>query len=217
MEKIVKYAHPWRTKDSAPAEAELKQIICDNFADRNKGGIGVWVVGPEGVMQLKAFVGLKKYTSDPSSVFLTLFGYHYGFVDDIKDGTREINKFNWGCLASSIEVNVFKEKNNKTKLYNNLTVVILSPVKDDDAQQETISVRNAMYIPFCLMSLVLDKDLNPRGAFLLLYNTINAAKLTCCQGLLDFCRVTGTFAKDGDLLPVVARDMAGNVTAVSIG
>ena len=93
MEKIATYSYPWRTKDGAPSVADLKQIVCENFADYNTGGIGVWVVGPDEMQQLKVFVGLKKYTSDSSSVFLTLFGHHYGFVGDVKDGTGEINKF----------------------------------------------------------------------------------------------------------------------------
>ena len=66
------------------------------------------------------------------------------------------------------------------------------------------------------MPLVLDKDLNPRQAFLLLYDTINANNLGCCQGILDFCQVAGTLAKAGDSLPPVARDMTGNVITVSI-
>ena len=116
------------------------------------------------MLQLKSFVGLKKYTNDPSSMSLTLFGHHLGFVGDVKDGTGEINKFDWACLVPLIEVNVFKEKYYKTKIEENQTIVILPPVKDNDTQQETISVRNVMYNPFCLVPLVLDKDLNPQEA-----------------------------------------------------
>ena len=58
--------------------------MCDNFADHNTGGIGVWVVGPGRMLQLKSFVGLKKYTSDPSSMSSTLFGHHFGLVGELK-------------------------------------------------------------------------------------------------------------------------------------
>ena len=92
----------------------------------------------------------------------------------------------------------------------------MPPVKEDDAQRETISVRNAMFVPFCLMPYVLDKDLNPREAFLLLFDIITAAKLTGCQGILDFCRVGGTLATTGAALPALARTTVGNMTAVSV-
>ena len=83
VEKLAKYLHPWRTKDGAILEGELKQIVSDHFADHNIGGIGVWVAGPTTIPVLKAFVGLKKYTSDPSSPFSTLFGHHYWWFNGI--------------------------------------------------------------------------------------------------------------------------------------
>ena len=43
MERLAKYLHPWQTKDGAILEDELKQIVLDQFADHNLGGIGVWV------------------------------------------------------------------------------------------------------------------------------------------------------------------------------
>ena len=67
------------------------------------------------MLQLKMFVGLKKYTIDPSSISLTLFGHHFGFVSDVKDGTGKINKFDWDCLEPSIKVNVFKGKDHQKK------------------------------------------------------------------------------------------------------
>ena len=216
VEKLAKYLHPWRTKDGPPGERQLKQIVCDHFADHNVGRIGVLVAEPGLIPVLKTFVGLKKYTSDPSSPSSTLFGHHYRYVADVKENNGEINKFDWECLAMTSEVNVFKEKHHKTKLEDNPDTLIFPPVTEDNVQRETLCVHKAMYIPFCLMSLVLDKDLNPRETFLFVHDTINAAKLSCCQDLLDFRRVAGTFAEEGDALPVVARDIAGNVTAVSI-
>ena len=137
-------------------------------------------------------------------------------MGDIDDGRGEINKFDWDCLEILSEVNVYKEKHNKKKLKDNPTAIILDPVKEDDAQRETIRVQNAMFFPYCLMPLVLDKELNPREAFLLLEATITAGNLSCCQGVLDVCRIGGTLSNTGDTKPKVARDTAGNITAVSI-
>ena len=80
-------------------------------------------------------------------------------------------------LEMTSDVNVFKENYHKKKLEDNPNFIILGPVKGDDAQTETISVQQSVYIPYCLMPLVLDEDLNPRQAFLLLYDTIIASTL----------------------------------------
>ena len=169
-----------------------------------------------GVPILKAIVGLKKYTSDPSCMSSPLFGHHYGILGDVEDGGGEIIKFDWDALELSPEVNVYKEKHHKKKLEDDTSIIIIPPIKDDDAQLESISARNAMFVPFCLMRYVVDKDLNPREAFLLLFDVITAAKLTGCQGILDFCRVGGTLASTVALLPALARTTAGNMTAVSV-
>ena len=170
-------------------EGELKQIVSDHLAEYNVRGIGVLVAGPRGMMQLRVFVGLKKYTSDSSSTSSTLFGNHFGFLGDVDDGTSEINKFEWACLASSNKVNLFKEKHHKAKFEENLTTVILPPVKDDDAQRETISVYNTIYILFCLMSLVLDK---------VVVQYHQCYKIVLLPRPPEFCRVVGTLAKDND-------------------
>lgn len=66
------------------------------------------------------------------------------------------------------------------------------------------------------MKLVLDKDLSPCEAFLLLESTIDTGKLACCEGILNFCRVAGTLAIGGAAKPVVAQDTAGTLASVSI-
>ena len=176
----------------------------------------MFVMDEDGTPRLRMCVGLKKYTMDPSSMSSKLFGHWYCFVGDVDDGQGEINKFDWDYLQISGEINVYKEKHHKKILEENPTKIIIDPVGEDDAQQETIRVRNAMFFPYCLMPLVLDKELNPREAFLLLEATISAGNLSCCQGVLDFCRVGGTLANVGDTKPRLARDTAGNITAVSI-
>ena len=118
-------------------------------------------------------------------------------------------------LELSSQVNVYKEKHHKKKLKDDPSIIPMSSVKDDDAQHETICTRNAMFVAFCLMQYVLDKDFNPPKAFLLLYDVIKAAKLTGCKGLLDFCHVGGTLATNATLSSL-ARTTAGNITAMSV-
>ena len=104
----------------------------------------------------------------------------------------------------SPSVNVYKEKHHKKQLEDDESIILMPSVKEDDAQRKTICTRNVMFVPFFLMQYVLDKDLNPCEAFLLLHDIIKAAKLTGCEGLLDFCRVGGTLASIGATVPMLA-------------
>lgn len=156
VERLAKYLHPWRTKDGAFSKDELKQIVSDQFADHNIWGIGVRVTQSASTRVLIVFVGLKNYTYKPSSLSSKLFGHHYEYVGDVNEDNGEINKFDWDCLKMTSEVDVFKEKHHKTKLEDNPDLIIIPSVKEDDAQVETISVRHAMYILYCLIPLVLD-------------------------------------------------------------
>ena len=65
------------------------------------------------------------------------------------------------------------------------------------------------------MRLVLDKDISPRNAFLLLEATITDGKLICCEGILDFIRVAGTMPKATGT-PLVVRDTAGPPAGISV-
>ena len=164
---------------------------------------------------MKAIVGLKKYTSDPSCMSSMLFGHYYGILRDVEDGGGEIIKFDFDVLELSPQVNIYKEKHHKKKLKDDPLIIFMPSVKDDDAQRKTICMYNAMFVPFCLMQYVLDKDFNPCKAFLLLHDVIKAAKLTRSKGLLDFCCVVSTLAI-GATLPSLTRSMAGNITAMSV-
>ena len=51
--------------------------------------------------------------------------------------------------------------------------------------------------------------------FLLLYDVITDAKLTGCEWVFDFCRVSGTLAA-GSTLPTLTQTTADNMTAMSV-
>ena len=100
-ERIAKYCTPWRTTDGPPISVQLKATIIDHLADPTPGGIVVWVTGANGIPEMKAIVGLKKYTSDPSCMSSTLMGHYYGILGDVEDGGGEIIKFDFDVLALS--------------------------------------------------------------------------------------------------------------------
>ena len=214
-EKITKYCIHWRNINGPPTPVELKATIIDHLADHTPGGIALWVVGTGIIPVMKAVVGFKKYTSNPTCITSTLMGHYYGIVGDGKDSGGEIIKFNFDVLELSPQVNVYKEMHHKKKVKDDPSIILMPPIKDDDVQCLTICTRNAMFVPFFLMQYVLDKDLNPCEAFLLLHDIIKAAKLIGCKGLLDFYHVGGTLAT-GVTVPTLARATAVNMTAMSV-
>ena len=216
MNRLAVAYHGWRTKDVPLTPNAWKEMVSDGFADHNIGGVGVFVAQDSRKLALKTLVGIKKHNSNPSNPSSKLLKHHFAFNGDVDGGNGEIVKVDWDMGEMTSNVNVYKENHHKKKLEDNPTILILGPVKDDDSQVETICVQKCVYIPYCLMPLVLDQDLAPQQPFLLLFDFIQANTLDCCQSVLDFCRVAGTMAKAGDTLPVVAKDTAGNITAVSI-
>ena len=72
MNRLAAAYHPWRTKDFPLATPAWKEVVSDQFADHNVGGVGVFVVQDSGTMVLKVLVGIKKYNSDPSNPFSKL-------------------------------------------------------------------------------------------------------------------------------------------------
>ena len=136
-------------------------MVSDAFADHNIGGEGVFVVQDLGKIALKILVGIKKYNNDPSDPSSKVLKHHFTFVGDVDGGNGEIVKVDWNMGALTSDVNVYKESHHKKKLEDNPTTLILGPVKDDDAQVKTLCVRKSVYIPYCLMQLVLDQDLSP--------------------------------------------------------
>ena len=68
----------------------MKVTVSDCFANHNVGGIGVFVVDGNSELWFKLVIGLKKYTCDPISVDIIIFGRLYGFLEDMEEGVGEI-------------------------------------------------------------------------------------------------------------------------------
>lgn len=107
----------------------------------------MFVMDAAGEPKLKMCVGLKKYTKDPSSVDSLLFGHSYFYVGDVEEGFGEITRFDWDCLLPTIKVNAYKVKHYRMKLEEDSSIGIFEPPNEDDAQVETIRVKNAVFSP----------------------------------------------------------------------
>lgn len=215
VSKIQGYAHKWRTKDSPLTTGILVTVVIDHFSDHNIGGIGMFIMNESKELQLKVLVGLKKYTKDPSSKDSTLFSHSYGYLGDVEDGNGKIIRLDVNALEMTRDVNVYKMKHYKKKLEDNESIELFPPVKEGDTEKEKIKVWKSVFIPFILMRLVLDKDLSPWNAFLLLEATITAGKIICCEGILGFIPVAGTMPVANGT-PFVSRDTSGPSAGISV-
>ena len=161
MDRLAAAYHGWRSKDAPLSRTDWREMVSDNFADHNIGGVGVFVVQDSEKIALKILVGIKKYNSDPSNPLSKLLKHHFAFFGDVDGGIGEIVKVDGTMGALTSDVNVYKASHHKKKLDDNPTTLIMGPVKDDNAQVKTFCVRKSVYIPYCLMQLVLDQDLSP--------------------------------------------------------
>lgn len=104
-------------------------------------------------------------------------------------------------------MNVFKRPYYKSKLEFNTSINIFPEVTNMDVQLETLKVWKSVFIPFCLIPYVLNKNLTPRKTFLLLHPLIQTGGLIYCDSVLDFIQVVGKLPT-GDLIPLLALDKA---------
>jgi hypothetical protein len=211
---ILRYSHAWRTDNNPHTVAELEPLVYDYFADHPIGGIGVFIVDGNAVLRLKVLVGLKKYSRNPRSMDSVLYNLAFAYVGDVEEGMGEMIQFDTDCLDTTAEINVFKIATYKSKLVADPSLELFPPVDDADAQNETLKVRKSAFIPYCLMQYVLDKDLTPREAFLLLHPLIeNAGMVDACSTLLDWLRVAGTMPSPSTV-PLVGLDVPGKAVRI---
>lgn len=96
-----------------------------------------------------------------------------------------IVRFDDGILGLASEVYVFKIPHYKSKLEGNASIDIFPEVINTDVQLETLMVWKLVFIPFCLMKYLLDKNLISHVVLLPIHMLIQTSGITCCNSILD--------------------------------
>ena len=208
--------HAWRSAAGPPNEADLLELTLNNFDDMNIGAIGVFVKDTDGDLRLRLIHGLKKYPGDIRTNS-PLVNQVFGYLDDVDEGVAEVVAFDTDVLALTGEVNVCTVAHHKAVLVADATIEIVTARADGDPQTDTIKARKSAFIPFDMVPLVIEKNLSPRQAFLVLHPYMEAAgTLAVSTPLVDFLRVAGTF-HTGGAGPLNGHDEPGKNTRIAKG
>jgi hypothetical protein len=214
---IQHYIHEWRSVGTPSDTASLTVTVVDQFTDHAVGGIGIFVNDADGNPKLEVLLGLRKYTRNPGSPTSLLFNQVFAYLNDIEEGTGSLIGFDKDMLDMTNEVNVYNVDHYKSKLIGDESIELFPIIDDDAAQRETVKTRKAMYIPYELVPYVLDKNLSPRQAFMVLHPIMESAGLlTVCKPLVDYLRVAGTMPSVGNA-PEVIHDKAGKAIIAERG
>jgi hypothetical protein len=98
----------------------------------------------------------------------------------------------------------------QTLLAGEPTKTMVGPFEADATNVHTVRTRGAMFIPFELVALLLDKDLTAREAFLVVYPLLEDNDLVdACRPLVEFLQVASTQPTAGNSRPVTLQDRLG--------
>jgi len=186
--------HSWRATNTPPDASALLAETLNHFEEQAIGGVGIFVRDSAGVHRLRIIHGIRKF---PGSLGLesSLKNCVFGYLDDVDEGVPEIVQLNETLFGLTGTVNVATLAHHKSTLESEPDTVILPVRGNDEAQTESIKARISAFIPFSLVPLLIEKNLNAREAFLIVAAHIDALGAQAeCAPLLAFLRVAGTYS-----------------------
>ena len=157
--------HNWRSA-AAPLNREELFSTTKNQFDAAVGGIALFVKDPAGILRLRIIHGLRKFTGDLQNT--SLINKVFGYLDDVDEGETEIVQFDDTVLGITAEINVCTIAHHKVVLEGDDTIDLLPGRADSEPQTVAIRARKSAFIPFELMPYLLEKNFNPRQAFLVI-------------------------------------------------
>jgi hypothetical protein len=170
-------------EDPPPTVEELEQEILTDFLEPI-GTLGIMVADSESKTgHLKITHGYARYSSRAGHANIGR-GATFCFEGEV-DGTDAFTvAFDWDQMGMTLYVNVPRMPDrHQTLLTGEPTKTMVGPFEADAANVHTVRTRGAMFIPFELVALLLDKDLTAREAFLVVYSLLED------NGLVDACRL----------------------------
>ena len=184
--------HPWRTVVAPPLAPELLVILVNLFEEQAVGGIVIFVSDTSGEPRLQIIHGIRKYSGVLGRVS-PLTNKVFGYLGDTDHGEAKLVEVTVEHIAQTVEINVCTVVHHKATLEGDVSIEVIPERANKDPQTETIKARRASFVPFGLVPLVLNKNLNARDAFLVLDPHLEARGLIdACEPLLDFLCVSGT-------------------------
>jgi hypothetical protein len=199
----------YRVEDSPPTVEELEQEILTDLLEPI-GALGIMVADSESrTSHLKITHGYARYSSraghtniDRGATF-----YFEGEVDGTDASTVEFDRYQLG-MTPYANVPRMPDRH-QTLLAGEPTKTMVGPFEADAANVNTIWTRGAMFIPFELVALLLDKDLTAREAFLVVYPLLEDNNLVDgCRPLVEFLQVS-TQPTAGNSWQVTFQDRLG--------
>ena len=120
-------------------------------------------------------------------------------------------------LEINDEVNVNNLEHMLNRLESDDCIDLFPYIPDDAVQSETVQIRSCafVFVSYKFLPFILDKNLPPQDAFIILYNAIKLTDIVPQHThLLDLLRVTCTFP-EGRNIPVITRHKPGIPTILN--
>jgi hypothetical protein len=188
----------------------LEQEILTDFLEPI-GALGIMVADSESKTgHLKITHGYARYSSRADQANLDR-GATFCFEGDVDGTDASTVAFDRDQLGMTPYVNVPRMLDrHQSLLAGEPGKAMAGPFEADAANVHTTRTRGAMYTPFDLVPLLLDKDLTTREAFMALYPFLDDNDLVeACRPLIEFHQVASTQPTEGNSRLITLQDRFG--------
>jgi hypothetical protein len=200
----------YRVEDSPLTVAELEQeILTDLFEPI--GAVGIMVADSESKkVHLKVTHGYDRYASRAGQANVDR-GANFCFEGEVDGTDASTVALDCDQLGMTPYINVLRMPDRQqTLLIGEPSKVMVGKFEASAANVHTVRTRGAMFIPFDMVALLLDKDLTAREAYLVVYPFLEDRDLIdACQPLVEFLQVGSTQPMDGNPRQVTLQDRLG--------
>jgi hypothetical protein len=200
----------YRVEDSPTTVKELEQEILTDFLEPI-GALGIMVADSESkTVHLKITHGYARYSSRAGHANIDR-GATFCFEGEVDGTDASTVAFYRDQLGMTPYINVPRMPDrHQTLLTGEPTKTMVGLFEADATNVHTVRTRGAMFIPFELVALLLDKDLTAKEAFLVVYPLLEDNDLVnACRPLVEFLQVASTQPTTGNSRPDTLQDRLG--------
>ena len=204
--------HRWRVDDNPPTAADVHRDVLTDF-DATIGAVGYFVRDSHsGSGILKVAHGFRRFAGQPGRPNQNR-GKSFAYVGDVVDGldvaTFEVDE-------SQFEIVTETRCANTPERHAELFIAepdkdLIAPIDSTSQAQSMIKTRRSMFIPFELVSYLIDKDYSAREAFEVIWPIVVAENLRdVVKPLIKFLMVAATQYSTTRHAPRTVNDSLGH-------
>ena len=209
--EVALWSEEFRTDAEPLGNQHLLQSVADGFRSDPSVGALCMLVVEDTVVRIAMLYGLHEYTRQLHETNRALVGRFFAYSEDVTDGNAPLVEIVAEHFEIMQDINVYLMEHNKTKLENDIGLMMHPPIADGADGSELSGARKAAFVPFDLVPL-LAGGVSAREGFLAVYAHMQSTPggTAPVQPLIDLLIAGITLSTTAEAgVPAVVSDSAG--------